>query len=656
ADVRLDHVSSQPVLDQIAKDNALIAKVIENYGAFNETNLRLYLQIEAEEHQTFSKAMGETAPALEQLTAKSLLIDAIAQNAYTTAPIDPTEMPGLKVTLTGEPTSLVHGSTFDRGILEVLKEEGAFSEPAFYRQLAAKEQKIDPFDPETQRKARQVDLMDYLNRKGAGTDLIDKAKGKPSNAVDWVMTFENKSFAEAVRALVTKPIAHPRETLRQLGWSDNQMRAAFKKRMNRLIRLPDKTGLRYHIPDLDTLKKKVSRGIAIPLERKKPLPIDHPFSQLNLKKDLGIDTQALGVGDRLTLRQTHLDFMAQLGNLGVADQAHWQQHVEAGLEKAAYLDALAHGDLPHFEADFLNMAQTRNAGLGKLVKAGLVDRESFDIETKGNTFRKHVYHLTQKGARLLEMLDKPKPVCTGTFKKKKSELYHDLLVHKVFLNETRRAFLEGKQVTFYKSDATFEKALASERETLVNRMRHATGFTKADRMRLNALNRKKKESDLTGDEVREWAALEQASLKEYGPREARKLEHLSRLRAGRSLHELEPEYQRLKKLRDLVENKAPGVLARYKEIQRAAIPDLHMEFQEETGETDIDGNPKIQITRNDYEIDSGAGRGGSGGYSVREIQDKHQANAHLIFATPGGLGSSQGQKIFRLTKARVISI
>ena len=45
ADVRLDHVSSQPVLDQIAKDNALIAKVIENYGAFNETNLRLYLQM-----------------------------------------------------------------------------------------------------------------------------------------------------------------------------------------------------------------------------------------------------------------------------------------------------------------------------------------------------------------------------------------------------------------------------------------------------------------------------------------------------------------------------------------------------------------------------------------------------------------------------------
>ncbi|MDJ0842413.1 MAG: hypothetical protein QNK37_38280 [Acidobacteriota bacterium] len=588
----LDHVSSKAALDRIEKDQALISRVMDLYGEFNKDHLRAFLQVEEAGKTTVARTMKQTGDlnqTCEQLRDKSVFIDAIANNAYTVAPIDPTELKGLSVT--GASRFLAQGTKFDREINEVLKTEGAFTEATYLRFLA-RQKSESPGDP--------------------------------------------------------------REVLHALGWTDAQMSAAFKKRMKRLIVLPDKTGLNYRIPGLEELKIQTGLSLGPALSRHTPLPVEHPFTPRDLQRDLGIDAKALDLRPTLKLNQTHLDFMAQLGDFGVADQAGWNQHVESGLEKAAYLDALKHGDLIHFEADFLNMAQTRNAGLGKLIKAGLVANQRLNISDRRGHYVKRVYHLTEKGRRFLEALGKPKPGHVGAFRKKPGELRHDLLVHRVYLNESRNAFLDGKRVRSFKTDATMERAAASERETLLHQIRNAAGFTKQQRTRLNDLQ---KREALTPDEQREWHHLRDQVKNEFHPRDVDRLEQLSIRRKAVGLkhgHE-EEAFQRLSALRAKVEKEAPGALARYREIQRTPIPDLEITFEEETIQY---GEPWGKESVQQYEIDSGTGRGGSGGYSKQEIKKKLEGSPNLIWATPGGAASVQGQKILKISRqqSRVISI
>jgi hypothetical protein len=97
-------------------------------------------------------------------------------------------------------------------------------------------------------------------------------------------------------------------------------------------------------------------------------------------------------------------------------------------------------------------------------------------------------------------------------------------------------------------------------------------------------------------------------------------------------------------------------LKEYAGMKRKVMPDLTLVLEEEV-EAVAEDAPRFNQTTTHYEVDSGAGRGMSGGYTPKEILNKIQNGPQgMVWATPGGLSSTQGQKIHKLlTKTRTLS-
>jgi len=566
-------------------------KVISDFGSCNRDLYKEYCRLLGK--PLSQKDVTNFQDQVDAMSSQGLLLNDISSDGYTQAPTPVENMPGVKVQLIGPCPFLAQGNRFDQDILRVLKAQGTFSKESFFKDLANKDRSGEPISAQ-------------------------------------------------------RAIPH----LKEKGWTQEKLDGAFQKRLKRLLALPDKQGLRFHIPNLEHLKTDIMRRLAIPLQKNNPLVPKNPFSLLDWQKDLGLTPKELPFKASTRVNHAQMEFMVHLGHHGVANQATWNQAIEQNLEPAVYRDILANGDCLNFERNYFDMVQTRDRGMGKLVRHQWVKVSTLDHATSQGSHHEKVYTLTQKGAEFLKQCGEHVP-SFGEFKKKPNELRHELLAFKLFLNEKRAGFLDGKKLISFKTDGTMEKEHASQMEHLRNQIRKATGFSKAQMCRLRVLQKKK--SPLSDQEKAERTRLTQLSQFKYSPRDETTYQRLSKLKS-RNLLSDETELQRLSVIRAKVDQTAPGVFNRYAELKRTVFPDLTLVFEEEC-ETTTENEPGTTQSVIHYEVDSGSSRGQSGGYSSKEILNKiNNGPQGMIWATPGGLSSPQGQKIQRvLTKAKTVS-
>lgn len=516
---------------------------------------------------------------------------------------------------------------------------------------------------------KAVEWEQHFKDQGYKTKMILPKQGKDWNEVlvskkggpkSDITQGTHKAYLKQLR---TQAKSGSRSTLLEgQGWDSERIEASYQRHLRYLVNRPNQDGLRYEIPALKDMKLHQAAALMEPLKRHHAMIDRAPLESVDVK---GIELDQ-------PINHLQYQFLKDLGTLGVCDQSGWHMACDQGFLETNYLELKETGNLERFDTQFLRFNKQREKGLGTLINQGLIESQTLTMPKKGGTYSKRVYVLTEKGANLLKKHEGLSVPNVGSFKKKASELRHELLTWKLLQNERTKFFLEGKKLISVQGDSDFDKALFSEMETLQRSIMKASGFSKEDLIRYHKLKGAfdRREVDpslppLSGEELDELEGLHQAKRNHFSPREDRRLDHLESLKqAGQLKGNLVEEHRHLSALRAKVEQAVPGALDRYAQLKKQTLPDLQLIVQEELVIQNAEGEtvPVLQNETQLYEVDSGGGRGGSGGYSTQEILNKlENINGSLNYAVPGGIASSQGQKVAALiqqtqSRAMVISI
>lgn len=430
------------------------------------------------------------------------------------------------------------------------------------------------------------------------------------------------------------------------GWTPERLNKSYLRHVNRLVTAND-PGLKVTSPSIERHRASTLKNLSVPqslgLEAPGVRPLDH--APINLGR-----SQKLADLRNLTFSHAELEFMNDLGRFGVADKSGWIHALDRAFLESNFYDLKQSGELADHASHLLNRNLARDRSLGKLIRAGLIEHHSQLMGREGASYQKRYYTLTRKGRDLLKRTHGTTASACGPYKKKTSELFHDLKTFKLYQLERQRLFLEGKPVTSIASEAQLKAQSASELESLRRQMMNISGFSKNEQIERTRLQSK---SFLTHEESSRLKDLNHHfQTSAYTPGCHNQFLHLDTLvtRGVRLDPSLKSEHQRLTRLRELIEAKAPGVLKRYDKLSAQALPDFRLDFLEVT--LNDNGDIISQPQTNFYEMDSGGGLCAQrGGYTRQEILHKLQhMEGTVVWATPGGLGSAQGQKVAQLMR------
>ena len=511
-------------------------------------------------------------------------------------------------------------------------------------------------------------LANTYRAQGYKTDVLLPPEGKDWN--EYLCIEKNQAprspirrnthqaHLESLLGAPSKDRVDVRSALEQQGWTEDKINASYLRHVRRLFGQANTDGLRICSPSLERAYADFAPKLLRPLSHKVPPESVDPFADVEI--DFGRSKQFDDI-KRYTFKHHELEFMRDLGRFGVADRSGWNDAIDRSFLHANYRDLVHDGDMTHFNTNLLARNHARQQSLGKLIRAGLVEQNRELMGREGHGYEKTFYTLTQKGLRLLTRLDGVRYPTGGSFKKKTSELFHDLKTFRLYQQERSRLLLEGHSIVSVKTDADLKSEAASELETLRRTMMQHAGCSKEE---LIELNRLKGHSSMSPGQTTRLNQLQKVhDLNIYSPKHHTQWQHLDKLHRAGALSDpdLKAEYARLSSLREKITQADPQLLKRYDKLSAQSLPDLQITYLETTI-TDQGDAITAQHT-NTYEVDSGGGVSAQrGGYSRQEILQKlSHMDGQIIWATPGGLASAQGQKVAHLmaqtqTRGQVISI